>query len=1574
MPVTPDNSFDPSKYGATEVSDTPAFDPSKYGAVEVKKKDGKILSVGADGQLKQSSQSVSELHSPKASDFGMVDPRQIALGQQSKSDKNDLSGMQQSLMSAEEKVHHEERAKARAEKTEEAITNTATNSLKLKGIKPTAIQLNREKDKYRAQLKLGFASLASNREGKPGLKRVTGVLENLAKGWNEAVKSSDEDRQFVTEMSPEQQVEYLNKNPELIKENEYIGEFPSTSGGVAEFVGGSAPLLGKAAVGTAIGAGLVAAAPETMGASLAGLPVAMAALLTTPEMAYRGAKEEIVRRFQSLKKQNPQAKDIDLIKEANHGAIAGGIGGAVTNAILMGTGSGISKASKDLLGGTIKHILKSSAEIGGASGAVTAAVQEEANLEGVKTPQSEIWKNTVKSVKDNATTGLLLTSMIHGVPKLFSSTIKYVLAKDSSPVEVSEILEANNVPKETADKIVNDISEYKQALEKSPSGLSPESEASISGLIQKRTNIEKEAETKDKSAAIQDVYKEQTEAINRQISEIQRTGKPLEHEINEASGDTYKQPTYDEVQKQRVEDLAEKISKGKRIEDAEDLQTQVNFPDELEKQLNRIAKEEKSGNKDKENPNTELSDNIDKYLKSNEKETAKISDTKEETGITDERVSKNSQPTEESKGASVIMPEDNTKPNIIELKKPENAIPEQSTNEMDVRQQTENGSTVGSGNEESKTGTGEENKGNVEGEKEGVGITHAQTEEIANEHGFAAYEKDPRTIAEWDEKAQDRLRDGCMPDLIKKMEGGNEISPVEQRMMGFHIANLDAEVRKNPTNENISALKHAVELSDVVGGRQAGQSLVARKGAFLPDDSLGASLINEMESLGVKELPESVKEKVINEHDELTKAREELSKANQEVAILQLEAKAKAEIAKTVKNSKNNKYKRDFSAEKQSLKDKLKQQILDYKTAINKVGISSDGGIESFVISAEMAKTIGQYVKVNVEEGISKLEEVVNKVYDDIKDLGVSKKQIVDVIGGVYDEKKSSRVSLASELRDLRTEAKLLKKLEDTRMGKDAANEKSKTVKSRRVSELENKIKEVRKRRKDENPIEENGEGKLAEKRKRILKKIESIQKDIKDGVFEKEEKPHPIRLDKHTQALQDRVIQLESQQAVRRAKNEYDKQGWLTKAMDTFWQVTGLRRLIGAAVDFSIPFRQTNTIVLNPFKYRTTLKSFANMFDKAFSPDKFKRFQYNLEKSEMGRMFTHFNGVLSNPTEVKMEKREEEFTNNMFSRIHQKIESGNNETLKKVSKVADKVWFSERAAAAFLNTARVEEFSNGVKALQNQGLTPENAPKEYKDLAKWVMDMTGRGNMIKALEDSHAGRIIANRAYFGARLMAAKINMLNPITYAKLSPEVRVQAIRDMVGYTSGLAMAGLAGMAAGGTVSFNPNDPDFMQLRFGDKVYDLSGGSVAYVRTFLRFLEGVKAQIQSPGSRSANSATGFAGRSIWKSMVANKLSPNTAYLYHAWTGKGAAYDENGKQESFDPLEIAKIYPLYVDGTMQAFKKGGVTDALAMLIPDLFGVGTQQYNKKGGSGGGGGATGKEPEPKEHKEPEMPTP
>lgn len=531
---------------------------------------------------------------------------------------------QQALEKVDFDVNHVQRVKQQEQYTNQAIDNATAKALKLKGInaQPGSVQYNQQRNEFVKQVQNGDATV-NTKGGEAGLERTTGFLENIKNGWNEATTGADEADDFANKMTAQERVDYLNKKQSEQKPSPYIGEKPNLLGSTGHLVGSSVPFLGKAAAGAVIGAGAVAAAPESMGASLAGLPTAMSFMLTAPDMVNQGVQQEVSRRYQILKHEHPERSDVENMEEAGKGALVGGVGGILENAALMGTGMNtpILSESKSLIGQTVNKIINSGVHLGTVSAGITAAEQEIGNLQGIKTSQSDILKNSLESFKEGATTGAALTALMHvpQMPKILKSAFKDAIVRNENPQTVANVLQANenvgNIPQGTTQAVTADLNGYREALGKMPDGLSTEAQSSIAGLIQKKNNLIEEAKTKDDS--FKDFYKQKTDAIDQQISDIQRTGKPFEHEIDEATGKPYEPPTYDEVAQQRVQELAKKISKNADISDPQSIQTQQNFPEQLKAELQNIADVEKKNNEGKENPNTEVADNAENYIKKN---------------------------------------------------------------------------------------------------------------------------------------------------------------------------------------------------------------------------------------------------------------------------------------------------------------------------------------------------------------------------------------------------------------------------------------------------------------------------------------------------------------------------------------------------------------------------------------------------------------------------------------------------------------------------------------------------------------------------------------------------------------------------------------------------------------------------------------------------------------------------------------------------------------------------------------------------------------------------------------------
>ena len=229
-----------------------------------------------------------------------------------------------------------------------------------------------------------------------------------------------------------------------------------------------------------------------------------------------------------------------------------------------------------------------------------------------------------------------------------------------------------------------------------------------------------------------------------------------------------------------------------------------------------------------------------------------------------------------------------------------------------------------------------------------------------------------------------------------------------------------------------------------------------------------------MEALGTDKLSDTQKaevqkefEKVKSERDKFEATAKEATakfeemKAQNELLRKQLEAKGK----KTEKVFKNGK--RDFSAEIDNYKNELKKIVDDYKAEGQKLGIASNGGGTSFVISAKMAKVIMKIAQVHVEQVGVKVAEVAKKTYESVKDLfeGITEEDIREVFSGKYNEKKPTKNDITAQMRQLQAEAKLLIEYDNLIKGGEPKNEARKQKRNERLAAIRKEIDAINKER-----------------------------------------------------------------------------------------------------------------------------------------------------------------------------------------------------------------------------------------------------------------------------------------------------------------------------------------------------------------------------------------------------------------------------------------------------------------------------------------------------------------------------
>lgn len=594
--------------------------------------------------------------------FGLASYSDLAKGQQNVHENTASTQIGQFEGSVEEKQHHDERAATREQQrqiliknTPIAIENAAKKSLKIKGIDPNnAAQLNQEKANMALQVAAGDAKVGINKDGEIGLYNSPGFLESFHTHMMSAIEANKNAREFAKMNVPER-VEFAKKLQQQTP-SPYLGEKPTPLGTVGAMSGGFAPTAGLYGAGALAGSALEALAPETGGLSNLALKPVMTFVMNAGAGANQKGMEGTLSRFNAIKKMHPDMNDEDAMTQAGKGEDIDRLAGIGETALFAKTGNEL-KLGKSATGNLLKGMAKSAVDVGSKVAAVEGLKDIGHNIEGVTNKKpSEIYSDVINAFNENAPVGGVLhafmgvVSGLTKVPAMINSALKYDVLTKMKPEEVQAALEENvksgAITPEDANNAVAKLKEFDNSLRKVPDGLDDASKASAAGLILKRDNITKDAETKDKTA--QDLIKQRTGAIDNQLKELYRTGKPLQVEENPATGETFEKPTFDNIAALKVKNLADKISKGKEISEAEDLQTQANFPQELEKQLQKLLKEEKSLNKDKEKPNTEVSDNVNDYLneQAKENEKSKVSIPTEKASITDEGTNKIEQPTE----------------------------------------------------------------------------------------------------------------------------------------------------------------------------------------------------------------------------------------------------------------------------------------------------------------------------------------------------------------------------------------------------------------------------------------------------------------------------------------------------------------------------------------------------------------------------------------------------------------------------------------------------------------------------------------------------------------------------------------------------------------------------------------------------------------------------------------------------------------------------------------------------------------------------------------------------------------
>jgi len=819
-----------------------------------------------------------------------------------------------------------------------------------------------------------------------------------------------------------------------------------------------------------------------------------------------------------------------------------------------------------------------------------------------------------------------------------------------------------------------------------------------------------------------------------------------------------------------------------------------------------------------------------------------------------------------------------------------------------------------------------------------VGIKHKETEAIRQRYGLPEYERaGSKTNAELEAEADRLISEGYdIEKLIKKIEDGTPPTGVENYILTKYIGNLEAKFAKDKSDETLKELKRLLDATDRIGSLQS-EAFRTRKAMSPADDSLASFFIKEMDSLGVDELTQEQKDTITKEYEEIKATNNALQKKIVELERQMAEMEAKQKVSNEARRMvRGRKTKQQFNEERKKIIGNIREKLRKAKGETQATVVPYLK--ELIVIAPDVAKL----VKNLVEEGVTNLADIVDNIHEYLKEEidGIQKKDVVDLIAGVYDEKKPTRNELAKKLFDLKAEAKLLNRYAELVEGKEPASEKKKIQRNKELSDLRKKIKE-------------SDVTKLSQVKEKYKTQIAELEQKIKDGDFSKPEPKKKIKLDKEGQQLRDKLIKLKQQRDARILLNQRINETKKQRGLRLFAEVLNIPRTLMTIGDFSGLLRQGIFGISHPSMMANASKQ---MFKTAFSQKEYDRWFADLKEDPRYYAMKESKLSIADSLSHDLSEREEVF----MSTLAEKIPIvGQTLTIKgkKVIPGLNIVKGSERSYTALLNKMRVDLFNYFADSMEARGLTIENAPKQYKAMAEYINNATGRSDFGKYLN-----RIapILNSVFFSPRLIASRVNMLTyfmqPRFWKTLPKEARIDYFRSWASLLSiGLTILALA-QAGGADVEDDPRSSDFGKIRSGDTRWDIWGGAQPYMRVFAQVVSGKRKSTNSGEiyELTGDDAFGETRAGVVSDFFRGKLAPVPASMVDVLSGRTTTGDkivyefetDGVKEVAIDNYIMERLLPMTITGTREAIKERGASAILTVGVPSVFGVGTQTYGK----------------------------
>lgn len=372
---------------------------------------------------------------------------------------------------------------------------------------------------------------------------------------------------------------------------------------------------------------------------------------------------------------------------------------------------------------------------------------------------------------------------------------------------------------------------------------------------------------------------------------------------------------------------------------------------------------------------------------------------------------------------------------------------------------------------------------------------------------------------------------------------------------------------------------------------------------------------------------------------------------------------------------------------------------------------------------------------------------------------------------------------------------------------------------------------------------------------------------------------------------------------------------------LERLWNNTvdalNIPRALTTSVDLSAPFRQ-GLFLVSKHPVRAA-QAFKSMFKVAFSEKAYQNMMQDIEARPTYPIMRENKLAITDIGKV-LSSREETFMSNLAERI---------------PGIGRVVRGSNRGYSGFLSRLRADVFDDLLKKADLLGATKDN-PKLVADLAKFINSATGRGDL--GALNKHVP--LLNGLFFSPRLMASRLNLLNPWYYVKLDPFVRKEALGNLLTFAgTGMTLASLAALG-GADIETDPRNSDFGKVRFGNTRYDIWGGFQQYAVLGARLL--TNKIISSTTGKEMNLGEGYKPTTrldVLFRFFRSKEAPVASFVTDMLAGRNSV----GEEFEAGPEMAKRFIPMLLQDFDDLYKEYGV-EGLPLGIPSIFGTGVQTY------------------------------